>query len=64
VVLDNYATHKHPKVRGWLTRHPRVTFHFTPTLCSWVNAVEGGFAKLTRLRWTPNVRQPEPCLKV
>jgi transposase len=50
VVLDNYATHKHPKVRGWLTRHPRVTFHFTPTSCSWANAVEGWFAKLTRQR--------------
>ena len=31
VILDNYATHKHPKVRGWLARHPHVTFHFTPT---------------------------------
>jgi len=50
VVLDNYATHKHPKVRGWLARHPRVTFHFTPTSCSWANAVERWFAKLTRQR--------------
>jgi transposase len=50
VVLDNYATHKHPKVRGWLARHPRVTFHFTPTSCSWANAVEAWFAKLTRQR--------------
>jgi len=50
VVLDNYATHKHPKVRGWLARHPRFTFHFTPTSCSWANAVEGWFAKLTRQR--------------
>src|SRR5205823_1381604 len=50
VVLDNYATHKHPKVRGWLARHRRVTFHFTPTSCSWANAVEGWFAKLTRQR--------------
>jgi len=50
VVLDNYATHKHPKVRGWLARHPRVTFHFTPTSCSWANAVEGWFAKLTSQR--------------
>jgi transposase-like protein len=37
-------------VRGWLARHPRVTFHFTPTSCSWANAVEGWFAKLTRQR--------------
>ena len=50
VVLDNYATHKHPRVKAWLTRHPRFTFHFTPTSCSWANAVEGWFAKLTRQR--------------
>src|SRR5438132_3160803 len=55
VVLDNYATHKHPKVRGWLARHPRVTFHFTPTSCSWANAVEGWLAKLTRQRLKPGV---------
>src|SRR5271163_437017 len=50
VVLDNYATHKHPKVCGWLDRHPRFVFHFTPTSASWLNAVEGFFAKLTRRR--------------
>jgi transposase len=50
VVLDNYATHKHPKVTAWLARHRRFTFHFTPTSCSWANAVEGLFAKLTRQR--------------
>ena len=50
VVLDNYATHKHQKVRDWLSRHPRWTFHFTPTSSSWLNAVEGFFAKLTRQR--------------
>ena len=33
-ILDNYAAHKHPKVRAWLARHPRWTFHFTPTSCS------------------------------
>lgn len=48
VILDNYATHKHPKVRAWLERHPRWTFHFTSTSSSWLNAVEGFFAKLTR----------------
>ncbi len=47
-ILDNYATHKHPKVLAWLGRHPRWTFHFTPTSCSWLNAVETFFAKLTR----------------
>src|SRR5262244_2012133 len=50
VVLDNYATHKHPRVTTWLARHPRFTFHFTPTSCSWANAVEGLFATLTRQR--------------
>jgi len=48
VILDNYATHKHPKVHAWLARHPRWTFHFTPTSASWLNAIEGFFAKLTR----------------
>ena len=50
VILDNYAAHKHKKVRQWLVRHPRWTFHFTPTSCSWLNAVEGFFAKLTKRR--------------
>ncbi len=50
VVLDNYATHKHPKVIEWLGRHGRFTFHFTPTSASWINAVEGFFAKLTNQR--------------
>jgi hypothetical protein len=34
VIVDNYATHKHPKVKAWLVRHPRFVFHFTPTSCS------------------------------
>jgi len=50
VILDNYATHKHPKVRAWLGRHRRFVFHFTPTSASWLNAVEGFFAKLARRR--------------
>jgi transposase len=50
VILDNYAAHKHPKVRQWLDRHQRFTFHFVPTSCSWLNAVEGFFAKLSRRR--------------
>ena len=41
---------KHPKVIEWLGRHPRWTFHFTPTSASWLNAVEGFFAILTRRR--------------
>ncbi len=43
VIVDNYATHKHPKVKACLDR-PRFVFHFTPTSCSWLNAVEGFFA--------------------
>ena len=50
VILDNYAPHKHPKVRAWLARHPRWTFHFTPTSGSWLNAVETFFSTLTRRR--------------
>ena len=50
VILDNYATHKHPKVLAWLARHPRWTFHFTPTSGSWLNAVETFFSTLTRRR--------------
>jgi len=50
VILDNYATQKHPKVRAWLEKHPRWVFHFTPTSASRLNAVEGFFAKLTAKR--------------
>jgi transposase len=49
-ILDNYAVHKHPAVRRWLARHPRWTFHFTPTSASWLNAVEGFLAILTNRR--------------
>lgn len=50
VVLDNVSSHKTPEVMAWLARHKRWTFHFTPTSASWLNAVEGFFAKLTRRR--------------
>jgi transposase/transposase-like protein len=49
-ILDNYGSHKHPKVTAWLERHPRWTFHFTPTSSSWLNAVETFFSALTRRR--------------
>jgi transposase len=48
VVLDNSSTHKTPAVHRWLLRHPRFTFHFTPTSSSWLNLVERWFAELTR----------------
>src|SRR3954454_16795972 len=47
VVVDNYATHKHPAVRAWLARHPRVHLHFTPTSGSWLNLVEAFFSIIT-----------------
>jgi len=50
LILDNYKTHTHPRVRAWLARHKRFAFHFTPTSCSWLNAVEGYFAKLSKRR--------------
>jgi transposase len=57
VILDNYAAHKHPNVQRWLARHPRFAFHFTPTSCSWLNAVEGFFAKLAKRRLKRGVFQ-------
>ena len=47
VILDNYATHKHPDVNAWLAKHPRVHLHFTPTSASWLNLVERFFAEIT-----------------
>jgi transposase/transposase-like protein len=49
-ILDNYGSHKHPKVKAWLARHPRWTFHFTPKSGSWLNAIETFFSALTRRR--------------
>jgi putative transposase len=48
LVLDNYATHKHPTVRAWLARRPRYHLHFTPTYASWLNQVELWFGLITR----------------
>ena len=50
LILDNYATHKQPKVRAWLEKHPRFTLHFTPTSASWLNLVERWFRELTEKR--------------
>ena len=52
LIVDNYATHKHPKVKAWLAKHPRFVIHFTPTSASWLNMVERFFRDLTvnRLR--------------
>ena len=48
LVVDNYATHKHPAVRAWLARNPRITLHFTPTSGSWLNLAEVFFSIITR----------------
>ncbi|WP_081737655.1 IS630 family transposase [Arthrobacter sp. H41] len=48
VICDNYATHKHQNVKDWLAANPRVTLHFTPTSCSWLNMVEIFFGLVTR----------------
>ena len=48
LIMDNYATHKHPTVKSWLARHPRFHLHFTPTSSSWLNLVERFFRDLTQ----------------
>jgi putative transposase len=48
LVLDNYASHKHPKVKAWLLNHPRFRLHFTPTYSSWLNQVERWFGLITQ----------------
>jgi len=48
LIVDNYSTHKHPKVKAWLARHRRFHLHFTPTSASWLNMVERFFRDLTQ----------------
>ena len=48
LVMDNYGTHKHPKAKAWLARHPRFVLHFVPTSSSWLNQVERWFGELTQ----------------
>ena len=50
LIVDNYATHKHPRVKKWLARHRRFHLHFTPTRSSWLNLVERWFGEITRKR--------------
>jgi transposase len=50
LVMDNYGTHKHPRVEAWLKRHPRFVSHFIPTSSSWLNLVERWFGELTGKR--------------
>ena len=50
LIVDNYGTHKHPRVQRWLKRHPRFYLHFTPTSSSWLNLVERWFSEITSKR--------------
>ena len=50
LIVDNYGTHTHPKVTGWLAKHPRFHMHFTPTSASWLNLVERWFREITDRR--------------
>ena len=50
LIVDNYGTHKHPRVKAWLRRHPRFHLHFIPTSSSWLNLVERWFRELTDKR--------------
>jgi transposase len=48
LIADNYATHKHPRVKSWLVRHERFHIHYTPTYASWLNQVERWFGLITQ----------------
>ena len=62
LIVDNYATHKHPKVQQWVQRHPRFHMHFTPTSSSWLNLVERFFSELTNQRLRRGVFRSVPEL--
>lgn len=62
LVVDNYSTHKHPRVLSWLKRHPRFHVHFTPTSGSWLNMVERWFRDLTSRRLRRGVFKSVPQL--
>ena len=62
LIVDNYATHKHPKVKAWLKRHPRFHVHFIPTSSSWLNVIERFFRDLDAKRLRRGVFQSVPEL--
>ena len=62
LIVDNYATHKHEKVKRWLKRHPRFHVHFIPTSSSWLNIVEGFFRNLDQKRLKRGVFRNVPGL--
>lgn len=62
LIVDNYATHKHARVRAWLKRHPRFEVHFTPTSASWLNMIERFFREITTKRLRRGVFHSVPEL--
>lgn len=62
LIVDNYATHKHPKVKAWLKRHKRFHMHFIPTSSSWLNVIERFFRDLTDRRLRRGSFQSVPQL--
>ena len=62
LIVDNYATHKHPKVKSWLKRHPRFHVHFIPTSSSWLNLIERWFREITDKRLRRGTFQNVPQL--
>jgi hypothetical protein len=64
LIVDNYATHKHPNVKDWVAKHPRFHMHFTPTSASWVNLVERFFRDITEERIRRGVFRSVDDLKV
>ena len=62
MILDNYGTHGHPKVKAWLEKHPRFILHFAPTSSSWLNLVERWFGEITRKRIRRGVFRSVPEL--
>ena len=62
LIVDNYGTHKPPRVKSWLHRHPRFHLHFIPTSSSWLNMVERWFRELTDKRIRRGSFQNVPAL--
>ena len=62
LIVDNYGTHKHPRVNAWLKRHPRFHLHFIPTSSSWLNLVERWFREITDKRIRRGVFKSVPAL--
>ena len=62
LIVDNYGTHKHPRVKSWIQRHPRFHLHFTPTASSWLNLVERWFREITDKRIRRGIFRSVPAL--